>query len=86
MNVNSGRSKVMVGSSAGKMIVNSGKRPCGVVVCLTRPIGGGGHSNFQFFGALPFLQHTAGVVGPLNCCASSYYSGIINTIIFIFGP
>ena len=36
LNVNSGRSKVMVGRSDGKMIVNSGKRPCGVVVCLTR--------------------------------------------------
>ena len=38
--MNSGRSKVMVGSSDGKMIVNSGQRPCGVVVCLTRPMEG----------------------------------------------
>ena len=28
LNVNSGRSKVMVDSSGGKMIVNSGKLPC----------------------------------------------------------
>ena len=58
-NVNAGRSKVMVGSSDGKMIVNSGKRPCGVVVCLFRPMEGrgGGHSNFQFFGELSFPQH-----------------------------
>ena len=71
LNVNSVRSKVMVGSSDGKIIVDSGKRTCGVVVCLTRPIEGrgGGHSNFQFFGELPFPQHAAGVVGTLNCCA-----------------
>ena len=30
LKVNAGRSKVMVGSSGGKMIVNSGKWPCGV--------------------------------------------------------
>ena len=30
LKVNAGKSKVMVGSSGGKMIVNSGKRPCGV--------------------------------------------------------
>ena len=29
LKVNSGKSKVMVGSSGGKMIVNSGKWPCG---------------------------------------------------------
>ena len=40
LNVNSGRSKVMVGSSDGNIIVNSGKRPCSVVVCLTRPMEG----------------------------------------------
>ena len=28
--MNAGRSNVMVGSSGGKMIVNSGKWPCGV--------------------------------------------------------
>ena len=28
--MNAGKSKVMVGSSVGKMIVNSGKWPCGV--------------------------------------------------------
>ena len=28
--MNAGKSKVMVGSSGGKMIVNSGKWPCGV--------------------------------------------------------
>ena len=30
LKVNAGKSKVMVGSSDGKMIVNSGKLPCGV--------------------------------------------------------
>ena len=30
LKVNAGKSKVMVGSSGGKMIVNSVKRPCGV--------------------------------------------------------
>ena len=30
LKVNTGKSKVVVGSSGGKMIVNSGKWPCGV--------------------------------------------------------
>ena len=30
LKVNAGKSKVMVGSTGGKMIVNSGKWPCGV--------------------------------------------------------
>ena len=30
LKVNAGKFKVMVGSSCGKMIVNSGKLPCGV--------------------------------------------------------
>ena len=30
LKVNAGKSKMMVGSSGGKMIVNSGKWPCGV--------------------------------------------------------
>ena len=30
LKVNAGKSKVMVGSSGGNMIVNSGKWPCGV--------------------------------------------------------
>ena len=30
LNVNAGKSKVMGGSRGGKMIVNSGKLPCGV--------------------------------------------------------
>ena len=38
LKVNSGMSKVMVGSSGGKMIANSGKRSCGLVVCLPRPM------------------------------------------------
>ena len=42
LKVNSGRSKVMVGSSGGAMIVNSEKLPCGVVVCLPRPMEGKG--------------------------------------------
>ena len=28
--MNTGKSKIMIGSSGGKMIVNSGKWPCGV--------------------------------------------------------
>ena len=48
--------------------------------------GKGGHSNFKFFGELPFPQHAAGVVGTLNCCAFLYNSGILSTMIFIFGP
>ena len=32
LKVITGKSKVMVGSSCGKMIVNSGKWPCGVCV------------------------------------------------------
>ena len=32
-----GKSKVIVCSSGGKMIVNSGKWPCGVCCCLPRP-------------------------------------------------
>ena len=30
LKVNAGKSKMMVGSSGGKMIINSGKWPCGV--------------------------------------------------------
>ena len=30
LKANAGKSKVMVGSSGGKMMVNSGKWPCGV--------------------------------------------------------
>ena len=30
LKVNAGKSKVIVGSSGGKMIINSGKSPCGV--------------------------------------------------------
>ena len=41
LKVNSEKSKVMVGSSVGKMIVNSEKRPCGVVR-LPRPMEGKG--------------------------------------------
>ena len=56
--MNSGRSKVMVGSSGGKMIINSGKWPCTWSCCLLpRPMGGkGSHSNFQLLGELP--EHT----------------------------
>ena len=87
LNVNSERSKVMVGSSDGKIIVNDGKRPCGGVVCLTRSMKGRGegHSNFQLIGELTFSQHAAGVVGALNYCAFLYHSGILSTIIFIIG-
>ena len=59
LKLNSGRSKVMVGSSGGKMIVNSGKWPCAWSCCLLpRPMGGkGSHSNVQLFGELP-VPHT----------------------------
>ena len=53
LNVNSGMSKVMVGNSDGKIIVYSGKQPCGVVVCLTRLMeekGGGVTLIFSCFG------------------------------------
>ena len=48
LKVNSRRSKLMVGSSGGKMIVNSGKWPCTWSCCLLpRLMGGmGSHSNF----------------------------------------
>ena len=56
--MNSGRSKLMVGSSGGKMIVNS-------CCLLPRPMGGkGSHSNFQLFGEL----HATGVLETLNFC------------------
>ena len=69
--MNSGRSKVMVGSSGGKMIVNSGKSPCTWSCCLLpRPMEGkGSHSNFQLFGELPVLPHAAGVIETLNFCS-----------------
>ena len=51
LNVNSGRSKVIVGSSDGKLIVNSGKRFCGVVF-LTRPMGRKGGGLTQIFSSL----------------------------------
>ena len=65
--MNSGRSKLMVGSSGGKMIVNSGKWPCTWSCCLLpRPMGGkGSHSNFQLFGEL----HATGVLETLNFCS-----------------
>ena len=43
----------------------------------------GGHSNFQFFGELPFPQYAAGVGGTLNCCAFLYHSGILSTIFIL---
>ena len=50
--VNSGRSKVMVGSSGGKMFVNSGKWSCTWSYwLLPRPMGGkGSHYNIPLFG------------------------------------
>ena len=60
----------MVGSSGGKMIVNSGNRPCSHVVCLPRPIEvKGSHSNFQFFGVLSVPPHATRVVETLNVCS-----------------
>ena len=66
--MNSGRSKVMVGSSGGKMIINSGKWPCTWSCCLFhRPMGGMvSHSNFQLLGELPVPPHTTGVLETLN--------------------
>ena len=86
LKVNSGKSKVMVGSSGGKMIVNSGKRliACGPVVCLSRPMEGkGSHSNFQFLGELPVPPHPTGVVETLNKLSFLYHSGIMSTIIIV---
>ena len=85
--MNSGRSKVIVGSSGGKMIVNSGKWPCTWSCCLLpRPMGGNGsHSNFQLFGELPVPQHATGVLETLNFCSFYYHSDILSTII-IFRP
>ena len=68
--MNSGRSKVMAGSSGGKMIVNSGKWPCMWSCCLLpRPMGGNGsHSNFQLFAELTVPLHATGVLETLNFC------------------
>ena len=69
------------------MIVNSEKRSYGVVLCLPIPMEGkGGHSNLQFFGELLVPPHEARVVGTLICCSFLHHSGILNTIISIFGP
>ena len=69
--MNSGRSKVIVGSSGGKMIVNSGKWPCTWSCCLRpRPMGvKGSHSNFQLFGELPVSPHATGVLETLKFCS-----------------
>ena len=85
--MNSGMSKVMVGSSGGKMIVNSGKWSCTWSCCLVpRPMGGkGSHSNFQLVGELPVPQHATGILETLNFCSFYYHSGILSTII-IFRP
>ena len=84
--MNSERSKVMVGSSSEKIIVNSGKRPCGLVVCLPRSMKGKeSHSNFQFFGELPIPPHTTGAVETLNVCFFLSHSVILSTI-NIFRP
>ena len=67
--MNSGRSKVMVGSNGGKMIVNSGKWPC-TCCLLPRPMEGkGSHSNFQLFGERPVPPHAAGVLETLKFCS-----------------
>ena len=70
----------MVGSSGGKMIVNSEKRPCGVVVGLPIPMEGkGGHSNFQFHHTrLESLEY-------LIVVTFLYHFGILSIIIIIFG-
>ena len=70
--MNSGRAKVMVDSSGGKMIVNSGKWPC----CQS-------HSEFQLFGELPVPPLATGVLETLNICSFLYHSGILSTIIII---
>ena len=82
--MNSGRSKVMGGSSDGNIIVKSGKRPCGIVVCLPRPMEGKGRSTVQFFGELPVPLHAAGVVERLNCCDFLYNYGILSTMIIFW--
>ena len=69
--MNSGRSKLMVGSSGGKMIVNSVKWSCTWSCCfLPRRMGGkGSHSNFQLFGELPVPLHATGVLETLIFCS-----------------
>ena len=69
--MNSGKSKVMVGSSGKKMIINSGKWPCTWFCCLLpRPKGGkGSHPNFQLLGELPVPPHAIGVLETLNFCS-----------------
>ena len=68
--MNSGRSKLMVGSSGGKMIVNSGKWPSTWSCLLPRPMGGkGSHSNFQLFGELPVPLHATGILETLIFCS-----------------
>ena len=69
--MNSGKSKLRVGSSGGKMIVHSGKWPCTWSCCLLpRPMGGKwSHSNFQLFGELPVPLHATGVIETLNFCS-----------------
>ena len=70
LKVNSGRSKLLVGSSGGKMIVNSGKWLCTWSCCLLpKPGGKGSHSNFQLFGELPVPLHATGVIETLNLCS-----------------
>ena len=69
--MNSGSSKVMVDSSGGKMIINSGMWPCTWSCCLfPRPMGGkGSHSNCQLLGELPVPPHATGVLETLNFCS-----------------
>ena len=64
------------------MIVNSGKRHCGIVVVVRLPIlmeGKRGDSNFKLFGELLAPPHAAVVVGTVNCFL--YHSGILSNII-----
>ena len=61
LNVNAGKSKVMVGSSSGKMIVNSGKWTCGVC-------GKGGQANSVQCTVCKKLFTSGAMVCMVTCC------------------
>ena len=83
LKVNSGRYKVMVDNSGGKMVVNSGEWSCTWSCCLLpRPMGGkGSPSDFQLFGELPVPPHATELLETLKYCSFLYRSGILSNII-----
>ena len=61
LNVNAGKSKVMVGGSGRKMIINSGKWPCGVC-------GKGVQANFVQYTVCKNGFTSSAVVYMVTCC------------------